>query len=392
MQSFFLAAVRGYVKVEIRGGNFEQLLNLLVDRRCLPWDIVITNRQKAEMKMTVRDYFRLRPFLKQTGCRVHVLQRYGLPFFLNKVGRRKFFVAGMACFVVGLYLLSSVVWNVEVDGNEKLSDNQILQAARKEGIYPFQWKFRLKDPDALARGIQAHLPDAAWIGVEIRGTHIWIKVVESRKPQETPLSNPRNLVAAKNALVTEIYAEKGRPMVKPNTYVRKGDVLISGLVGNGMQAVVAKGKVKGLVWYTANIEVPLTQTYKVYTGENKNRSYLVIGKYGVQVTGYGKLPFDKYETVVNRTTLQWRQFTLPFGWQTEKLMEVRTDKQAVDPAAAKQMGLERARADLLVGAGPDSKITGEKVLHERTENGKVYMEVHFEVEEYIEQEQPIIQN
>lgn len=393
MQSSFMSTLRGYVKVEIRGGGIEKLLNLLVQRRCLPWNVAVKGENRAELCIHVGDFFRLRPLLKETGCRVHVLARFGLPFFLDKLGKRKFFAVGMLCFVIGIYVLSSIVWNVSVEGNEKLTREQILQAARQEGIYPMQWKFRLKDPDALSKALHNLLPGTAWVGVEVHGTQIRIKVVESREPEQRPLMSPRNLIASKNAIVTEILTEKGRPMVKPNTYVRKGDVLISGTVGDGpyQQIVVAEGKVKGLVWYTTKIEVPLTQKYKVYTGEAKSRSYLVIGNRGLQVTGYGKLPFTEYETIASRKMLHWREFSLPFGWLTEKLMAVQYAEQPVEVEAAKNIGLEQARADLLLDAGKDARIAGEKILHEKTENGKVYMEVHFEVEEYIMQEQPIIQ-
>ncbi|WP_260115449.1 sporulation protein YqfD [Paenibacillus hexagrammi] len=64
--------------------------------------------------------------------------------------------------------------------------------------------------------------------------------------------------------------------------------------------------------------------------------------------------------------------------------------EPIDLDTAKKAGLEQARARLLAASGSDSRIVGEKILHEKTENGKVYMEVHFEVEEYITEEQPIV--
>mgnify|MGYP001209448662 FL=1 len=393
MPTSVVTFLRGYVKVEIRGGRLEKLLNLLVERRLLPWDIVVENGERAVMHIHVRDFFRLRPLLKETGCRVHVIGRHGLPFFLDKLAGRKFFAAGIILFIIGIYALSSVVWSVSVDGNEKLGKEQILQAAKQVGIYPLQWKFRLKDPDALSKGMHRLLPGVAWIGVEVYGTQVRIKVVESREPDPAPLMSPRHLIASRNALVTEIFTEKGRPLVKPNTYVRKGDVLISGIVGEGpnQQVVVAKGKVKGLVWYTSVIEVPLAQKIKVYTGEKKSRSYLMIGNRGLKVAGFGNPPFTDYETIVNRTTVQWRDFKLPFGWLTEKLMAMQYVERPVDREEARKRGMDQAKADLLLEAGPGAVVVAEKILHERVENGKVYMEAHFEVEQYIAEELPIIQ-
>ncbi|MEC0230323.1 sporulation protein YqfD [Paenibacillus alba] len=391
-QSLFIARLRGYVRIQIRGTACEKIINPMMEKGLSVWDIQVTSEGKLELLILLRDFFRLKPLLKRTGCRMHVLERYGLPFFMDRLGQRKFFFGGMAAFIIGLYVLTSFVWQISVEGNDRITEAEVLQAASKQGIYQFQWKFRMKKTEDLSREIQSLLPTTAWVGVEIRGTHVTIKIVEATIPEKQQLMNPRNLVASKNALVTEIISDKGKPMVKPNTYVRKGDVLISGTIGDEQnnQVVVASGKVKGVVWYTSRIEAPLTKTYKVYTGETTNRNYLVWGTRALQVSGYGKLKFEQFETIPERKTLAWRSFTLPLGWLHERVLEVNFVEEPIEAANAKKSGLEQARAKLLKASGPDARLVGEKILHEKTENGKIYIDVHFEVEENIAEEQPIV--
>ncbi|MCK9907372.1 sporulation protein YqfD, partial [Microbacteriaceae bacterium K1510] len=69
----------------------------------------------------IRDYFRLRPFLRETGCRTHVEQREGLPFWLIRMRKRSGFALGAFLFLFGLYMLSSFVWNVEVQGTHHIA-------------------------------------------------------------------------------------------------------------------------------------------------------------------------------------------------------------------------------------------------------------------------------
>lgn len=393
MQPQLMKSIRGYVIVQVRGKGIETFLNRATAGGISLWDIRRTGQYTAQANLPVGDFFRLRPLLKQTGCRVHVLKRYGLPFFLSRLEKRKFFIAGLVGFLIGLYLLSSVVWQVEVEGNDKIPAHDILQAAESQGVYRLQWKFRLRNLDEISHAILTRLPGTSWVGLEVQGTRIVIKVVESTRPDAASLNNPRNLVASKNAVVTEITATKGRPLVAPHSYVRKGDVLISGFIGDdaNKQVVVAQGKVKGIVWYESAVEAPLSLQYKVYTGDNFKRFYLVFGTRALQVTGYGKKALEPSETIEDRKVLQWRNITLPFGWLTEKVMQAQMVEQPIDAEAAKSVGLERAQAELLSAAGEEARIVSHNILQEKIENGKVYMKVLFQVEETIMEEQPIVQ-
>ncbi|WP_442603713.1 sporulation protein YqfD [Paenibacillus sp. KN14-4R] len=391
MQSAMMTWFQGSVCVEVKGKDTDGFLNAVLSRSLHVWDIRYLGPNKIQLNLMLRDFFKLRPILRRTGCKVHVTGRKGAPFVLEKMSKRKIFIGGIAAFVIALYMLTSLVWQVSITGNDKISESVIMQAAAKQGIYRFQWKYRLKDTAELAKQLQANLPETTWVGIEVRGTHLHIHVVEARIPEEKPLQSPRNLIASKNALVTEILTTKGKPLVKPQTYVRQGDVLISGYIGdaNYSQAVVAEGIVRGIVWYTSKIESPLSRQYKVLTGESKSRNYLVIGSRALKITGFGKPSFNQYETNVKRSTLQWRNFTLPIGWMTEKLMDMRVIEQSIDPQQAKETAIAQAREELLAQTGTGSRIISQNILHEKTESGKVYMEVHFAVEENIVQEQPI---
>jgi similar to stage IV sporulation protein len=393
VRSHWTTMLNGFVKIEVRGQHIEELVNRLMRANLEIWSIRRNHAHTVELNILVRDYFKLRPFLKETGCRLHVVERKGFPFLLGKLEHRKFFVVGFIVFFLGIFLLSSLVWQVNVEGNETLSKKEILTEARKQGIYPFQWKYKLDNPEHISKEMIKQLAGASWVGVEIKGTQIHIKVVESDQAEKKPLVSPRHLVSSSDAVVTEIKVDKGRSLVKVNQRVKQGDILISGILGDeeAQKIVVADGQVKGLVWHEYQIEIPLVVEYKVYTGENKERKYIVLGNRALQISGYGKLSFSKHEVQTKRNILQWRNYSLPIGWMQEDVMEVRHDKRTLAIEEAKQLGLHEAKEDILLNAGPEAKILEEKILHEKAESGKVYMKVLFEVEHEIGKEQPIIQ-
>ncbi|MDQ6421117.1 sporulation protein YqfD [Paenibacillus sp. LHD-117] len=384
--------LQGVVVVQARGGKPEDLVNRALAGGLSLSAIRWTSSGKLQFEVSVDDFFKLRPFLKQTGCRVHVVKRGGLPFWMAKAEKRIWFAGGIALFFIVIFLLSSLVWKIEVDGNTKISKEQILQAAKAEGLYTLQWSFRLQDADVLSKKLVTALPGTTWIGVEKIGTKVRIQVVEMSLPEQASLNNPRHLVASSDAVVTQIVAEAGKPLVRKNARVKKGQTLISGIIGNEnySKTVVAKGVVRGLVWYEFEVEAPLTQQVKVYTGEKKTKWYAVIGSRALQLSGFGDNPFRQSETVTSEERVSWRDWTLPFGRMKETVLESETRERTLTEEEASEVGLMQAKADVMEKAGTDAVILDEIVLHEKADNGKVYMKVLFEVEQSIVEEMPLV--
>ncbi|MBD3917958.1 sporulation protein YqfD [Paenibacillus sp. PR3] len=392
MKGTWLHWMKGIVTVRARGGELESFVNQALQGGLTLWSIRRTSEGQLEFETTVGHFFRLRPYLKRTSCRVHVTGRNGMPFWILKVRRRVFFGVGLLLFFVGLYLLSSLVWNVQISGNIRISDEQILKAAEAEGVHQLQWSFKLQDPAVLSKKIAARLPDASWVGVEKKGTSIVINIVESTKPNEGPLLSPRHLIATDDAVITDIQADTGRPVVKRNMRVKKGDILISGSLGDetNIQTVIAKGKVRGIVWHEYDVVSPLTEKVKVYTGLSTTKWHVVAGGRALQVSGFGKTPYTDYEVVQREEQLSWHGIKLPFGRMKESVLEVRVDERKLTEEEAVTKGIQQAKADLMTKAGADAVIVAEKLLHEKTDNGKVYLKVLLEVEQSIVTEMPIV--
>lgn len=275
----------------------------------------------------------------------------------------------------------------------KLTDEQVLQAAKQEGLYPMQWSFRLQNADVISKKLVHSLPGTTWVGVEKKGTKVRIQVVEMTLPETPSLQNPRHLVASADGVVTQIIAETGKAVVKKNTRVKKGQTLISGLIGSetNSKAVVAKGTVRGLVWYEFKVEAPLVQQVKVYTGEKKSKWYAVLGSRALQVSGFGKDGFGNSETITHEERISWRNWTLPIGRMKETVMETELQERTLTEEEAKSVGLLQAKADVIEKAGRDAVIVDEIVLHEEADNGKVYMKVLFEVDQSLVTELPLVQ-
>ncbi len=392
MRNMMKEWINGHITITIRGRRFERLINMAVRDGLHLWNIRKHGSDLGQCEILVSDYFRLRPLLRETGCRVHVEKRDGLPFWLIRMRLRAGFTLGVLLFLIGLYMLSSFVWSVEVMGTHQISEAEVTKAAEKIGIKPGAWKVKLKEPQIMQRQLLGLLPKASWVGVQIQGTKAIIQVVEKNEPAPKPQLSPRHLIARKKAVIHSILAEAGKPMVSVNQFVDKGQVLISGIIGNDQRQslVAARGKVQGEVWYLSNVAVSTTQARYNMTGARLKVHYLLAGPYAIRVWPFRFEPFASAEKSEERYLLDVAGFRFPVGWKVETLSETRPQTRTLTREEAVEIGKRFARHDVLKRAGGDASVKEEKVLHVKEENGKVYLSIHYAVIEDIAEERPLV--
>ncbi|BAU27258.1 hypothetical protein DFP93_11351 [Aneurinibacillus soli] len=381
---------QGYLVLRVRGRRLERFLNRVVGDGIHVWDIHRTS-EEAYMSIPLDSFFALRPFLRETGCRVHVVRRVGLPFVLRKLRTRFMFGTGIVLFILGVYMLSQIVWRVEVVGNERIPAFQIQEMAARAGVKPGVFTFQIPEPKEMQRRLLLDMPNASWIGFEMKGTTAIIRVVEKVLPTPRDTTAPRHIIATKKAIVHSIFAESGRPLVRPQSWVNKGDILISGALGNEeqMQLVAAKGIVEGETWYESEVTVPIKQKRPVLTGEAYTRRYLMFGTYEVKIQGFGA---PEYKQSVRSEDTDWistGERVFPLGMKTEVVRQNESITITLTEKEAIEIGKKYARENLVKRLKKGGYIKTEKVLHENQENGKVYMKLHFVVVEDIAAEQPI---
>jgi similar to stage IV sporulation protein len=384
----------GYVRIQIKGKRLERLINRMMNRRFEVWHIRRLNEEIAELSITVPDFFQLRGLLQETGCRAKVLKKAGWPFILKKMRRRAGFAFGLVAFGLLLYLLSSVIWSVEIEGVTLPETEQALrQELANLGVERGKLKFLADDYQAIQRQIMTVVPHTTWVGFQYEGTKAILRVVEKTLPEIEPAPGARHLVAKKKAVIYDLFVERGQPMVKPNQYVEPGDILVSGIIGteDREQIVAATGKVWGEVWYEGNIEVPLVQQAKVMTGEQRTRYAVRLGDFSWRLWGFQKSTFRQYTVVEDEYTFSIRNWRFPLSWVVEKEYEVEEIKKERSTEEAVKLGVEIGRKNILGKLDPEAEIREENILRQHVENGKVYIKMHYSVIEEIASEQSIIQ-
>ena len=72
---------KGYVRIRLCQGSPERFLNLCAHHGIAVWNLV-SREGSYEMNVTVTGFFSLAGICRKTGCRVKIIGKYGLPFFV----------------------------------------------------------------------------------------------------------------------------------------------------------------------------------------------------------------------------------------------------------------------------------------------------------------------
>jgi similar to stage IV sporulation protein len=394
------ALVKGKVRLACTGERVTGLINQTVQAGIHLEDIQWVHEQKLHLTVPLTHFFSFVSIARRNKVRLKIVKKEGVPFFMRKLKRRKAFLLGVALFILLTLSLSSFVWRVQIEGNEQIPERYVQALLKKEGVFVGQLKGKLPEAEVIQHDLLMHLPKASWVGFRVEGTRVIVTIVEKKEPETKKEENrdpgPVNLVAKKNAMVYDLRVERGNPLVEVNQVVKKGQILVSGIYGDPEnpdhgKIVGAKGKVIGEVWYESNVSVPLVQKRKVYTGERVKKLSPYLFSMIIPNPFAEKVPFKKVETIRKIHSCYLGKWRLPFGLVEDEILEMKWVKKDLTPEDAVMLGKMRAREELQQRLGRNGRILEEKILHQRVENGKVNLKVHFDAIENIASIQPILQ-
>lgn len=383
----------GYVKVKAYGKGTERLVNMLTRRGLHIWDVKRVGSESLIFHMDFREISKLRQVLRKSDCKVKFLQGKGVPFLMKRVMKNSGFLVGLIAFLICIFVLSNMVWGIEVKDAKPETEHAIRKELDKMGVKIGKMQFLVDDVDTIQRKLSDRIGALTWVGVELKGTTYHFRVVEKRQPKEVEKTSPQNLVASKKAIITEMFVEKGQPKVKVNDYVSKGQLLVSGLIGkeDKPQIVSAQGKIRGQTWYKAKVEVPLKTNFSVYNGNETSKHYLKVSDLSIPIWGFKDPGYKKQVKETTDRPFHFLQWELPLSYKVETLRSKDDIVRSYTKEEAITEGKKMARADLRKHLDEEDEIVGEKILHESMENGKVKLSIHYQVIEDIAVGQPIIQ-
>jgi len=288
----------GYVELVLYVSQGEKIINQATKQGIIFANVYRKNERELLVKIKLEDFKRLSKLLRKEHLRFHIIGRFGLPFWLSRMKRRKGLLLGVCFSTFLLSFLLSLIWGYEVIGNEKFSDEYIIALVQQYGLLPGA-KIDKFNYDEIQKQFVIEHKDFSWIAINPRGTTLEIRVKE-RLNNKVDDSTPANLVAKADGKITELLVYKGTATVELEEKVQKGQILIGGWdyaewirndLGKYAPAgepylVQAKGIIRGEVLHSAvgicfleeNIFYDTGETSKSWAIKTKDRHFVLLGE------------------------------------------------------------------------------------------------------------------
>lgn len=219
----------GYVSFSASGGFTERFINL-----CSLDGIPLWNLKPEKNGITactsINGYLNIKKSAVRSGMRLKILQRRGLPFFLEKYRRRSGLLIGFGLFLAIISVMSSMVWTINISGNKVTTDEEILAVLAQAGLEHGVFGDRLNAAEirffALSR-----LENVTYIAINRMGSAVNVEVTE-RTPAPPLISGeaPCDVVSAIDGQIAVLEVYEGTKMYSPGEAVRAGDVLAGGFI------------------------------------------------------------------------------------------------------------------------------------------------------------------
>ena len=273
--------LKGEVTARVESGFPERVLNICAEHGLAFWNVTWESGVSFTFSLTRRDWKRLRRLSRRLDCDLSPVAWRGTPFFLGRLRHRYGLWITLSLCTMALFYGSFFIWDFSIEGNETVSEQEILRALEGVGVEFGTFGYSVNSFQ-LRNNLLLALPKLSYIAINVRGCRAYVQVRERvEAPEIISRREVGNTIAKKDALITAIQPWDGEKQVLPGTVVKEGQLLISGVVENdysGARFLRGMGEVYGRTWYTLQCAVPLTVMQKSYTGEETTRTAILIGK------------------------------------------------------------------------------------------------------------------
>jgi len=368
MKDKILKIFSSSIKIKVTGRNINNFLKRLINNNINIEKVIPISNKEIDLIINYQD---LDKVLKlKTIYSIKIVRYYGKLRIIKRIKKDIFILSSLLISLLLIYTLSNVIFKVEVIHSNKNIIKLVTKELEDNGIKKYKFVKNYQEIEKIKNKILEENKDTLeWLEIIREGTKYTIRVEEriiNNKPKDNKIYN---IVASKNAVIKNIYAESGEKIRSINTYVKKGDIIISSditLPNNEKISKTASGKVQGEVWYNINIEYPYQYHEIKYTGNKKK--VLVLNLLNKRISFFD---FHKYKTFNRNIKYIFNNNITPISLIYEDEYETNIINEVYDYNTAREKAITKAKEKILEKYPNIKDITNIKIINEEDKKNKI---------------------
>lgn len=348
--------LQGYVRAKIKGASPEWALERLTQARAAFLEPVREDDVTISLLLLKKDVPKAESAAQKAMCELEIAEEFGLSKSLGGLFRRKVFCIALVLALAASFVIPKFVFFYEVTGNEAVPEEKILRAMKSLGVGFGTYGPDIK-PQELKNKMLLLIPELQWFTVQQSGMRA--RIVVRERPERIPVEErraPMDVVAAKNGVITSVYAYDGNCLCQPGQAVTKGQLLISAYTDLEFTTRVcaARGEIYAGTLAQKTVVTPDTVTVKRPNRKTSRSVSLLLGEKRRNIfTNGGNLTgrCDKI-TRTHMLTLPGG-LEIPIGLSVTQCVYYDTETKPLSPETAKAQLQEQAetavRQDMIAG-------------------------------------------
>lgn len=390
IKNIFLNRFDSIIKIKVTGRNINNYVKKLIKSKIDILDLKYISYKEALITLHYNDYLKL--LKHKTIYEIEAVERLGKLKIKDNIQKNKILFLMLSLGMVVLFFLSNVVFDIEVIHSKSSIRTLLLEQLEEYGISKYKFKKSYEEIENIEKKILENNKDTLeWIEILESGTKYTVRVQERVINENLETSPYQDIVASKNAVLTKIIATEGEKTKEVNTYVHKGDIVITGSLVHSDGTVSytsSKGTIYGEVWYNVEIEYPYIYYEEKITG--RKEFVYVLNFLNYKLTFFDK---DNYKNYNSNDKIILFNNLLPISFLKQEREEVEVIDSIYTEDEALNKAVSLAKEKLLNSNDKIEEIKQVKILDEyNTTNNTIKLKLFISTIEDITQVAPITTN
>ena len=334
--------IRGSVKINVSGKNLYGFINELHNRRINCFGQYVKGGIFCA-EVYRHDLKKMKALAEEMGLELKSFEHKTFSAEVIKRRGRYGIIVGIMLVIAASLYFSGVIVTIDIQGNEKVSDEIILSALEEIDIKSGT-PFGQIDYIYSENQLRLMVDGISWAGMHRTGHRLVVEVTEIvEKPDMLHDRIPCNITAAHDAEIMYTSVLDGMLMRKVGDYVMTGDILVSGVTSDSTGHVTlhhAMGSIIGKYEETVDFEGEFTKERAVFTGETDTRRKLKLLNLEIPLY-FGKNKYDYRESEVLDKPLTLFGITLPISLEKTVYREIERTEITLDDEELEKSLMEK---------------------------------------------------